>query len=185
MTSAFDYWASGQGLDNITPKGKAWPEGDAFASYLRRVIGSRSVLEFGCGVGRLATLFAPDQYIGVDISINALARAHVALPEHRFALVGRDGALPPADVTLAHTVLLHVPDDDLAATVARFESPALIVSEILGRHWRREGDPPVFNRELDDYVAALDGRYRLALAHRMPYPHYQDTDLTIAEFVRV
>jgi SAM-dependent methyltransferase len=183
--TAFDYWASGRGLGNITPQGKAWPEGDAFPSYLRRIVGARKVLEFGCGVGRLAALFAPDRYVGIDISVDALARAHATLPEHRFALVGRDGLLPPADVTLAHTVLLHVPDEDLPVTLARFESPALIVSEILDRGWRREGDPPVFNREIDDYVAALAGRYRLCLAHRMPYPHYPNTDLTIAEFVRV
>lgn len=179
-----DYWRSGRGLSNITPQGKAWPEGEGFRDFLSGLIGLDTVLEFGCGIGRLAPCFDPEQYVGVDVSPFALERARSNHPKYRFDLIGETDPLPLANITLAHTVLLHVPDDALGSVVARFESTLVIVSEILGRHWRRSGNPPVFNRELEDYQAAFAPRYRLVERHEWPYPHYGDTNLTVMKFVR-
>ncbi len=142
------------------------------------------MVEFGCGIGRLAGCFDPEQYIGVDASGLAVAQAKVNRPSHRFAVIDTFGLLPIANVTLAHTVLLHVPDAALSGVIDRFESPRVIVSEILGRHWRRLGDPPVFNREMLDYEAAFSPRYRIVRRQAWPYPHYRDTDLTVMEFSR-
>lgn len=185
MTAALDFWRSPAGLGCITPAGKTWPEGDGFAAFLRATVGGASVLEFGCGPGRLAGCFDPDRYVGVDISGHAIAAARKANPAHRFEVIGEDDALPQADVTLAHTVLLHVPDDALPGVVARFESETVIVSEILGRHWRRAGNPPVFNRELSDYGAAFLPRYMIAARQAWPYPHYADTHLSVMRFGKI
>lgn len=184
--SAAEYWRSGAGLGNITPRGKLWPEGPQFPAFLQNAVGDVTVLEFGCGIGRLARLFPPSRYVGADICAQALARAAVAYPAHRFVLIADDDdpPLPEADTTLAHTVLLHVPDDRLAATVERFQSHRVIVSEILGRGWRRDGDPPVFNREAHDYAAAFAPRYRLMQVKTLPYPHYPKADLSMMEFER-
>lgn len=189
MSTAYDYWAQGRGLESITPKGLRWPEGPDFPEFLVRLIGNRIVLEFGCGIGRLAGLFDRYHYCGVDISKQALALAHVEHPHHRFELIDEHSVLPYAEVTLAHTVLLHVPDDKLRPTVSRFRSPVVFVSEILGTHWRRpfnpvDTRPPVFNRELDDYRSAFTPEYRLNLVTRRPYPHYPDTELSIMTFVK-
>lgn len=161
-----------------------WPEGEGFPEFLSALVGEGSVLEFGCGVGRLASCFDPGCYLGIDVSAFAIAEAMMLRPSHRFQII--DEAVPPpdADVTLAHTVLLHVPDDALQAVVDRFESPRLIISEILGKRWRRTGNPPVFNREMSDYEAALLPRYRLTGRHFRPYPHYAGTMLTMMEFAR-
>lgn len=177
-----EYWRSGAGLGNITPKGKPWPEGDDFPDFLVKLIGRAAIVEFGCGPGRLAMCFEPDRYIGVDVSPDALATARERCPTHRFEIM--DAAeLPDGDVTLCHTVMLHVPDEDLAATVARFASPRVIVSEVMGRKWRRDGNPPVFNRDAYEYADAFDAvGYRLAGIMTRPYPHYRDTDLTILDF---
>lgn len=174
-----EYWRSGAGLGNITPFGKTWPEGRDFGPWLAGFIGQGKVLEFGCGIGRLARLFPAERYVGVDVCGRALDVARAALPSYDF----RDAreALPDADVTLAHTVLLHVPDDDLPAILARFASSRIVISEILGRRWRRAGNPPVFNREIGDYEAALPAHRLMRLAHRL-YPHYPDTFLTVMEF---
>lgn len=174
-----EYWRSGAGLSNITPQGKQWPEGEGFGTFLVGLIGDASVLEFGCGVGRLAGLFAPERYTGIDICPEAIERAQSAHPAHRFTL---DGELPAADVTLLHTVLLHVPDGELGKLISRLSSPRVLVSEILGRHWRRSGDPPVFNREAEEYGAVFAPSYRLVSTETRPYPHYRDTDLTVLEF---
>lgn len=182
---AFDYWASGGGLDNITPAGKALPEGDKFPAVLRDLIGDSSVVEFGCGTGRLAGLFPPEHYMGVDICFAAVRRARMLHLDHSFRRIIETTTLPDADVTLAHTVLLHVPDEYLDQTVNRFRSPRVIVSEILGRHWRREGDPPVFNREQSEYESAfLVFGYRLEASREVPYPHYRDTNLTLLTFTK-
>lgn len=177
-----EFWKSERGLECITPRDKQWPEGEGFPQFLRGLVGNDSVLEFGCGIGRLAECFDPEQYIGVDVSRHALARARERMPSHRFMVADDD--LPQAEVTLAHTVLLHVPDHALGRVVARFTSPRVIVSEILGRHWRRDGDPPVFNREAEEYVEAFSSRYMLVDRHEWPYPHYYDTNLTLLEFAR-
>jgi len=161
-----------------------WPEGDGFPEFLSGLVGEGSVLEFGCGIGRLAGCFDPECYLGVDVSTFAIAEARLLRPSHRFQVIDDAKSLPASDVTLAHTVLLHVPDDALQAVVDRFESPRLIISEILGRHWRRTGNPPVFNREMSDYEAVLSPRYRLTGRHFRPYPHYADTMLTVMEFAK-
>lgn len=183
MLTAEEYWRSGAGLAHITPPSNRSPEGDGFAEVLTGLIGDDSVLDYGCGVGRLAGLFGDDRYTGIDICPDAIERARLAHPKHWF--FSDYEARPPADVTLLHTVLLHVPDGDpLHVLIGRLSSKRIIVSEILGRTWRRSGEPPVFNREAEDYVAAFAPRYALHRAIEHPYPHYAATNLTMLEFVR-
>ncbi len=174
-----EYWRSGAGLANIAPPGK--PEGDDFPAFLTGLVGSQTILEFGCGPGRIAKLFDPARYVGVDICAKAIEMARDRLPHHRFMLLEEGDYLPEAGVTLLHTVLLHVPDEALRPLIERLRSPRVIVSEILGRQWRRGGNPGVFNREADDYVTAFAPR-RLHARHDRPYPHYRDTNLTALEF---
>src|SRR5690606_9750276 len=100
--------------------------------------------------------------------------AGVANPSHSFV-----DQWQPADTWLAWTVLLHVPDDELPALLARTASYGrVVIGEVMGRRWRRPGDPPVFNREADEYVE-LVGRPCERLA--IPYPRYK-CDLTILVF---
>ena len=180
-----EYWRSGAGLSNITPQGKEWPEGEWFKAWLEVNLISRdvNVLEVGCGPGRLARLFHPADYLGLDICPDAIARAREAAPGHLFMI---DDGLPyPAyDVTLFHTVLLHVPDHELRGVISRITGGYVLVSEILGRHLRRPGLPPVFNREAQDYEAAFAPHYRLVESHSYPYVHYKSERLSILEFVR-
>ncbi len=177
-----EFWRTGVGLNNITPKDNPEPEGAGFGKFLVKSCGPGRVLDFGCGVGRLAKYFEPVRYHGVDICGAAIDIATTAEPAHSFSLLGHD--LPKADVTLAHTVLLHVPDDEIAVVIARFNSPRVVVSEILGRRWRREGDPPVFNREKRDYQDLFRPAYRFTRSRPLRYRHYWNTDLTVMQFAR-
>ena len=80
-------------------------------------------------------------------------------------------------VLFAHNVLMHIPDEELDAQLARFEVPRVIVSEVLGRRWRRAGDPPVFNREIEEYVRAFDRvGYEVTRCQYRPTPHYGNRD---------
>jgi SAM-dependent methyltransferase len=180
---ATDWWASGAGIADLTPRGATWPEGIGFADDLHALARSGHVLELGCGAGRLAGFFRPSAYVGVDVCAAALDRAARSHPNHVFALVDTQTALPSADVTLAHTVLLHVPDEDLPGLIGRIRSPRVVVSEILGRHWRRTGNPPVFNREADDYAAAFAAAGFAEHARwTRHYNRYGGVDLSLMEF---
>jgi SAM-dependent methyltransferase len=182
-SSAFDYWRSGRGLGNITPAGKQWPEGEGFPIFLSNEFRDLRVVEFGCGVGRLAGCFDPEMYVGVDICPDAIAIARRDNPKHVFKLL--DGGLPAGDVLLCHTVLLHVPDDELPATLEQFHHETVVVSEVMGRAWRRDGLPPVYNREQGDYRAAfLAAGYELDDVILRPYEHYRNTNLTVLFFGR-
>ena len=178
-----EYWASGAGLGNITPAGIEWPEGAEFPRILREMVGAATVVEIGCGPGRLAGLFEREDYLGLDICPQALDLAREAHPSHEFLSMVAYLPAETADVTLFHTVLLHIPDDELPAMIARIRSPRVIVGEILGRRWRRPGNPPVFNRERAEYEAAFAPGRRLARITAIPYPWYPNTDLSLMEFV--
>lgn len=179
----FDYWKSGQGLDHITPPSNKWPEGEGFDTLVAQQFFLQPTVEFGCGVGRLSRCFHPELYLGVDICENAIETARAANPNHKFEVIGPRKVIDYGYCLFAHTVLLHIPDDELLPTIGRFRQERVIVSEILGREWRREGNPPVFNRGLMDYEAAFRSvGYKLHRVQFHPYPHYKGTDLEILEF---
>ena len=168
--SPADFWRGNSDLREITPSGVRFPEVGLFPALQRACRGA--VFEFGCGDGRLAPAFDRGRYRGFDINPAALLAAQKANPAHRYVI---DWA--PADTFLAHTVLLHIPDDEIGAVLDRARSYGrLVIGEVMGRHWRRPGDPPVFNREASEYVE-LSGR-TLVEAIAVPYPRYR-CDLTI------
>ena len=170
--SPADFWRGNSSLRDITPSGERFPEAGLFQALSLACRGS--VFEFGCGDGRLAPAFAADKYVGFDINPAALAAARVANPAHSFA---DDWA--EADTFLAHTVLLHVPDDEIETLLAWAACyPRVVIGEVMGRQWRRPGNPPVFNREPEEYEAMI-GRPAERIA--VPYSRYR-CDLTMLVF---
>lgn len=167
------YWRQNTGLRDITPAGERFPEVGLFQALSAACLGM--VFEFGCGDGRLSSAFDPNHYVGYDINPSALAAARSNNPAQRYV-----EEWEPADTFLAHTVLLHVPDDmigDLLAR-ARMGYRRVVIGEVMGRHWRRPGDPPVFNREADEYVRMMGSE---PARIPVPYPRY-GCDLTMLVF---
>ena len=148
------------------------PEVGLFESLQRACRGS--VFEFGCGYGRLAPAFRLDQYHGFDINPAALVEARKRNPGHVFS-----DQWAEADTFLAYTVLLHVHDDEIAATLRLASSyKRVVIGEIMGREWRRPGDPPVYNREAGEYAAML--RRDPVGVIKVPYRRYKcDLDLLV------
>lgn len=170
--TAADFWRHNTDLRDITPKGERFPEVGLFD--VLRVACQGAVFEFGCGDGRLSPAFDPDRYFGFDINPFALRAAAEANPQHRYVT-----EWTPADTWLAWTVLLHVPDDEIGGVLKRASAYGrVVIGEIMGRQWRRPGDPPVFNREASEYVEMV-GRPCERLA--VPYPRYR-CDLTVLVF---
>ena len=123
-----DFWKRQNGARHITPRGLHWPEGEWCKVAMQSIGLGKDIVEFGCGPGRLAGCFDPKRYLGVDINEASIKIAREAHPQYRFKLLDEKAALPECDALLCHTVLLHVADDELEGTVARFTAPLVHVN---------------------------------------------------------
>src|SRR5262249_22747515 len=92
----------------------------------RLPLGSRRVLDLGCGDGEVIAGFVrwgalPERLVGVDVRTDAVARAHAHWPEIRFdvadatALPYRDASF---DLALCFTLFTSILDDGIARQVA-------------------------------------------------------------------
>lgn len=170
MVAAF--WKEQNGTRHITPQGKCNPEGNWLEHEFRQFDGM-TVCEFGCGPGRIAGLFDAKGYLGVDICEAAVTEARKRNPDYRFDVTDETSPIGPVDVIVCHTVLMHVPDEDLPKLLRRFDADRVMVNEMLGRSWRREGTPPVFNREWFEYVDAFGAAgFEPIACETRNYEHY-------------
>lgn len=178
-----DFWRE-HALENIKPnRGGEFPEGWDVRPLLKRLVGATSVVEIGCGYGRLCEAFDARRYYGVDVSWSAIDLARELHPQYKFWHV--DLEMPFTSYALFYNVLLHVPDEDLKAMLASVIADRVLVVEILGHKWRRDGDPPVYNREHEEYAIAFAASgYAPAMRLDVPCLCYKDTMLTFMEFAR-
>jgi trans-aconitate methyltransferase len=174
VSGELEYWRANSGLKHITPPGCDMPEVELFPALQAACWGR--VLEVGCGYGRLAGAFDPANYHGIDVNPTAIEAARRAHPDHSFA-VGDTRDPPPAhDTLLLYTVALHIPDSALSTlALMAAGSPRIVIGEIMGRRWRRPGNPPVFNREPREYEQLFS---RQAKSLAIQYHRY-GTDLTL------
>lgn len=120
-----------------------------------------SVIDVGCGFGRLADLVAevwPEaRYTGLDQSASMLARAHhhhhrrtefIRSPVERFRTTRR------WDVAVAAEVLMHVPPDRVRAAVARLLALAPVVVTV---DWTEPVDGAAEHNFRHDYAALFAG----------------------------
>jgi trans-aconitate methyltransferase len=90
-----------------------------------------SVVELGCGTGRLASLLVARArtYVGVDFSPRCIAEAQRFVPGAAFALADlRSDQLIDAEVYVANEVLEHL-DDDLGL-LSRIPRGALVIVSV-------------------------------------------------------
>ena len=157
------FWKE-RGHEYIKPTtGGEFPEGWDVKSYLTELCDGKLVTEIGCGTGRLSPAFLPEHYIGIDICTSALEIAEENNRDYKYILHNQGDSYPQADVRLVYTVLLHIDDDcigdfieNLCQDPATWHTLRVIVAEIMGRKWRRSGNPPVFNREADEYITLFE-----------------------------
>ena len=87
-----------------------------------------SVLEFGCGFGRVTRLicdeFATKAYEAFDLSEEQLASARLACPDVKFDMATLQDYQPAEtpDLVIGVEVLLHVPPDEIEQMLARLAS---------------------------------------------------------------
>lgn len=186
-----EFWKK-YGLDHQTPKGLENPEGWDVRVLLAGMTMNKTVLDLGCGRGRLAPSFHPDLYTGLDPSEDCVKRARSDYPHYTFHVLDDEYPLERAtsqvNVTLLYTVCLHVQDHEIGAFCARLKSDTVILAEILGREnrFQYENDDcvePICSREKEDYMLIMEGAgYVLASETLMPYKRYEDKQISFLIF---
>ncbi|MCG6157843.1 tetratricopeptide repeat protein [Rubinisphaera margarita] len=187
------FWKQDQ-LANIIPRNEelgAFPEGWDVRPHLwelLRIHLQRRIVEVGCGYGRLCQAFPTDYYVGVDINPEAVEQARRVHPGYEFQSIDFCDDYPKADAIMAYTVLLHIDDDTIGSMLERIcrSTDVVLIAEIMGKaRWRRGGNPPVFNRDAEDYVELMRERgFFLTCQEERPYKHYPDTNITFLKFER-
>lgn len=186
-----EFWGK-YGLDHQTPKGLENPEGWDVRVMLAGMTMNKTVLDLGCGRGRLAPSFHPDLYFGIDPSEDCVKRARADYPHHRFEIMDAEypaeWASSQCAITLLYTVCLHVQDADLDAFLSNLKSKTVIIAEIMGREnrWEYTKDDciePICSREKWEYEQAMKGAgYILASETMMPYKRYEDKQISFLTF---
>lgn len=148
-------------------------------------LASGAVLDYGCGVGRLARRFDPKGYLGVDVSPERIQAARAAHPDHTFEVIsGIDwiGGVKVFCSIIFDNVLLHLDDDQareaLGLTTSNPSIRRIVIAEHMDWRFRRtNADPKCWNRSLDDYSEMLG---EPAETRSVPNPAYGGAPLTVA-----
>ncbi len=181
-----EFWKENAHLHIKPATGEEFPEGWDVRPYLAKLCDG-TVTEIGCGEGRLSAAFQPELYTGIDISPQVLETAENRNKNHKYILHNQGDSYPHADVRFVYTVLLHIDDDCIGDMVKSLceDTDTVVVAEIMARKWRREGNPPVFNREADEYITLFENcGFELDYHNEKPYERYADTNITFLRFRR-
>jgi SAM-dependent methyltransferase len=183
----FDFWSK-ESLKHIKPgRGGEFPEGWDVRQFFQDLFTPEeygSIVEVGCGYGRLCKAFHVDHYLGIDFSTEAVQAAKKLNPSYNFSTIGNTSKYPISNTKLLFTVLLHQADEDIEKIVANLATThRIIVGEVCGRHWRRSGNPPVFNRDTSEYVDLFASFNKQLSKHiKRPYLAYNNTEIDIMVF---
>ena len=181
-----EFWR-GDNLKNITPPSSAFPAGFDESAFLKRLwplLASTSVVEIGCGFGRLASAFPPEIYLGLDINPEAIEKAKIHRPDYRFEVIDFGASYPKADLYLAYTVFLHIDDKNMAGLNRRLRDVCrqLLIVEIMDPAFRElPSAVPNFVRTRSDYQRFFEA-FDLELEIRRPYQHYPGADISYLLF---
>jgi SAM-dependent methyltransferase len=192
----YEFWRD-HSLSNIKPDtGQEFPEGWDVVEFFKTFKTPKEygeIIEIGCGYGRLCRAFDPVEYLGLDISPYAIQQAKTLNPYYEFEVIEENKmhkSYPHSRTKLLYSVLLHQTDEDIDSIIENLceTSRRIIVVELCGRDWRREGNPPVFNRGPEEYDIMFSNHGRgLSTIIKKPYTRYKkynklDTNLTIMVF---
>ncbi len=109
-----------------------------------------NVLDFGCGIGILAPLFSPKQYLGIDIDPRAITYAKRKYQEYTFRVgdVTKLRLHKGFDLIVVVGVLHHLNDRELQASLGVMKS--LLMSN--GKIIMIEAIPPIYKWNILSHI---------------------------------
>jgi SAM-dependent methyltransferase len=157
-TKILSFWKNNSKLTNIYP-----PRNKIIGEYcelpevfniLTDLTKDQTVLEFGCGYGRLAHLFEDNLYIGVDINKYAIDKAKLNHPNKKFILIDDTFILPQVEVIFAYSVFFHIPINYLIKIIEKISisNSKLIIAEIMDGKSKPNKMPPLIFRGVEKYI---------------------------------
>jgi SAM-dependent methyltransferase len=166
-------WTGQLGVDRVFPRGQ---ESIGIpAEKVLMMLCRDPVCEVGCGTGRIAKLFNGRKYFGIDINAEAIEKAKRYSAYDKFKTITWDDPYPKAKTYLFYTVLLHIPDNEIEAIIAKTNN-RVVVAEPMNRWIREYGLSNNFQRNPDEYRILFKnhGMEERAFYHvRLPYfPYY-------------
>ena len=175
-----EFWIKDR-LSNLRPAGLSdfqggWHPGETINNIrIKHGLQNSSILDFGCGAGRLSYSFDPRNYTGVDLNPHAIERALEANPGYRFREVDIDTSdYPFHSLLLAYTVFNHLDPDTIHTTLGRLKSRYVLQCEILGEEWATNGPGlPAMNKSYASYESIF-ANYTCIEHARKPFEKYRD-----------
>ncbi len=128
---------------------KEWDVKELLSSIVNELTYS-SVIDFGCGDGRLCESFDPNRYLGVDFDKKAIEIARNRFRKYRFENISKDVKF--ADIYLAYTTFLQISDCELNDILTNIRCKWMIVCEVLGKELHNDNITQIYNRDLNDYI---------------------------------
>ncbi len=117
-----NYYEYMQNKSNLT-KLRYWMQEQQLKKVLRKIKGVESILEVGCGYGRITKIlkqtFPQAKITAIDISIHQLRQARKVLKKIRFNEMSlfHLPLIPTYDLVIAIEVLMHIHPDKIAEAI--------------------------------------------------------------------
>lgn len=177
------YWTE-DNLQNIIPLNQGeFPEGFNPGTIINEILNDKNIntiVDFGCGYGRLSRSFSPDKYIGIDLNPNAIKMAKENNPEYNYLEIDVNSEYPKCDAIFAHTVFLHNDNTTLKSILKRLENTGakyIIISDVISKDWHNGFIPPTFYRDLNDYNSLMENiGFKFISETKKVYKRYADLE---------
>lgn len=109
-----------------------------------------TVVDYGCGVGKLSHLFDQKKYTGVDISSEMVDLARKNNPEYTYEVLGK---VPKATMFFSANVLQHNEDSFVKELKLKDKFKHIFIYELFGSEKGREYLRP---RTVEEYEKLID-----------------------------
>jgi len=164
------------------PEIKRSVESHEFSNLVNNIvkdIGVQTVIDLGCGDGKLCQIFSKNAYLGLDIDENIINSAKRSFLDYSFSVPGDD--IYSADMCIASRVFQEMLDSKIHDALKRMRCRWLLVAEPLSA--QSNGNVYSFNqRSREDYVSMMRAHDFLLFKHMiktLPKANGEDVSLLL------
>lgn len=160
MSTDIEFWQT-EGINYLRwTDGPEYYEGEENVHTTVEFVGQGQLRDVGCGYGRLAKNFKPENYIGYDICLAAVKKATKMNPAYTF--IHWDlSSIAPAETTLFANGphLVNDKDIDHVLDIMCADTNVIVISELMGREFRSIPYPyGVYHRTIEEYDTMMQIR---------------------------